>query len=77
MEKTGENTYKLKEDAVFYKTEERERKVWCVVEEYDDKTSYTYFVDCTTGEIIGGAMFDNLICEELIYNDQYNLIDKN
>lgn len=77
MEKTGENTYKLKEDAVFYKTEERVRKVWCVVVEYDDKTSYTYFVDCTTGEIIGGAMFDNLICEELIYNDQYNLIDKN
>lgn len=76
MEKTGENTYKLKEDAVFYQTEERVRKVWCVVVEYDDKTSYTYFVDCTTGEIIGGAMFDNLIQEELIYNDQYNLIEK-
>ena len=76
MEKTGENTYKLKEDAVFYKTEERVRKVWCVVVEYSDKTSYTYFVDCTTGEIIGGGMYDNLITEELIYDDQNNLIDK-
>ena len=60
MEKTGENTYKLKEDAVFYKTEKRVRKVWCVVIQYNNDDSYTYFVDCTTGEIIGGAKYDNL-----------------
>lgn len=35
LKKTGENTYQLKEDAVFYKTEKRVRKVWCVVVEYD------------------------------------------
>lgn len=40
-----------------YETEERVRKVWCVAIEYEesnDTKKYTYFVDCTTGEIIGG-----------------------
>lgn len=60
IEKTGENTYKYKEDSIFYRTENRVRKVWCVVVEYDvnhDEStmpSYTYYIDSTTGEIIGG-----------------------
>lgn len=81
LEKTGENTYQFKEDAVFYKTEERVRKVWCVVVKYDmDETyvsaAYTYFVDATTGEIIGGQRSDGLETEEMIYNDEYNLIER-
>ncbi len=59
-----------------YQTEERVRKVWCVVVEYeeeeDNKQKYTYFVDCTTGEIIGGSywsVFDN---EKIIEEDSYN-----
>lgn len=35
-EKTGENTYKLKDDAVAFKTEKRARKVWCVVINYNE-----------------------------------------
>lgn len=82
LEKTGENTYRLKEDAVFYKTEGRVRKVWCVVVEYDvledgsTMPSYTYYVDATTGEIIGGNRSDELWSEEMIKEDVYNLIEK-
>lgn len=81
LEKTGENTYQFKEDAVFYKTEERVRKVWCVVVKYDMdenyvSAAYTYFVDATTGEIIGGQRSDGLETEEMIYNDEYNLIER-
>lgn len=81
MEQTGKNTYKLKDDAVFYKTDERVRKVWCVVIQYDLNTEYvsaeyTYYVDCTTGEIIGGARSNDLEKEKNILGDPYNLIDK-
>ena len=81
LKKTGENTYQFKEDAVLYKTEDRVRKVWCVVVKYDiDETSalsaYTYFVDATTGEIIGGQRWNDLESEEMVYNDEYNLIEK-
>ncbi len=62
---------KLKEDAKFYKTEERVRKVWCVVVQYDFdefvSSEFTYFVDCTTGEIIGGERSNNLIYDEDLY----------
>ena len=36
MEKTVENTYKLKNDAVAFETEKRARKVWCVVINYNE-----------------------------------------
>lgn len=81
-EKTGENTGRLKEDAVFYKTEERVRKVWCTVIEYDvldsntSNSAYTYYVDTTTGEIIGGQRWDDFASEELMKEDEYNLIEK-
>ena len=83
IEKTGENTYKIKEDAVFYETEGRVRKVWCVVVEYEvpensqnKMPSYTYYVDTTTGEIIGGERYDKIYVEEQIRLDEYNLIEK-
>lgn len=81
LEKTGENTYQLKEDAVFYKTGERVRKVWCVVIKYDmDQTyasaTYTYFVDSTTGEIIGGSHGNSLESEQILHDDPNNVIVK-
>lgn len=79
MEQISENSYKLKDDAVFYKTEKRVRKVWEVVIEYDTENSlpsFTYFVDATTGEIIGGKKFNKLISDENLYNDPFNVIEK-
>lgn len=81
MEKIGENAYKLKDDAVMYKTEGRVRKVWCVVVYYDmDSTmaesAYTYYVDATTGEIIGGQMYDDFYSEDALREDPYNVIEK-
>lgn len=75
MEKTGENTYKLKDNAVGYKTEERVRKVWCVVVYYDID-AYTYYVDSTTGEIIGGARYDDFYSEQILREDPGNVIEK-
>lgn len=80
-EKTGDNTYKLKDDAVGYKTEERVRKVWVVVIKYDVAEStrvkeFSYFIDCTTGEIIGGSVGDSSTVIETMMSDQYNLIEK-
>lgn len=58
------------EEIIAYKTDERIRKVWVVVLEYGDeeadiinkvaKGQYSYFVDATTGEIIGGDTSDCL-----------------
>ena len=52
--------------------------VWLVNIEYekqeDKMDSFTYFVDTTTGEIIGGAMYDPRDSEETIKNDPNNLI---
>ena len=81
LEKTGENTYTLKKDAVFYETEERVRKVWCVVIEYDvpegtTMSSFTYYIDATTGEIIGGQRGDSLWSEQMTKEDEYNFIEK-
>lgn len=79
LEKTGENTYRLKEDSVFYKTEERVRKVWCVVVEYDVENSmsaFSYFVDSTTGEIIGGEKGSIFESEDGLRNDPHNVIEK-
>lgn len=79
MEKTGENTYKLKDDAVMYKTEERVRKVWCVVVIYnldEPYQGYTYYVDSTTGEIIGGQLGNDFYSENGIREDPNNVIEK-
>lgn len=65
-----------------YKTEERVRKVWSVTINYnvtlqDDKVdSFTYFVDATTGEIIGGATYSPVEKEKNLQEDPYNLIEK-
>ncbi len=53
----------------YYKVDNRIRNAWVVVLTYDDnfendtkkrytQGQYSYFVDCTTGEIIGGHMMD-------------------
>lgn len=82
-EKVGENGYQLKDGATFYKTEERVRKVWVVVIEYVKNdtlkgiNSFSYYVDATTGEIIGGNRWNVLASEETIKNDPYNVIEKN
>lgn len=79
MEKINNNTYTLKKDAVIYKTEKRVRKVWCVVIYYNstkDHDSYTYYIDSTTGEIIGGQMYDVLQNEVSLRNDPSNVIEK-
>ena len=72
-----ENGKILQEDGV-YKTEERVRRVWLVNIEYEKQegkmNSFTYFVDTTTGEIIGGAMYDPRDSEETIKNDPNNLV---
>lgn len=81
MEKTEDGMYKYKEDAVFYKTEERVRKVWCVVITYNIEESgylpaFTYYIDSTTGEIIGGGAGDVIASEEAEKNDENNVIQK-
>lgn len=75
LEKTEENTYKFKDDAVMYKTDKRARKVWCVVVKYSDNKSFSYYVDCTTGEIIGGKALDVLYEDEILKNDSNNLVN--
>ena len=75
-------TYKIKEDAEFYKVENRVRKVWEVTiyydyYKYDYPERYVYYVDATTGEIIGGSRWNgsNEQVAQLM-EDQYNLIEK-
>lgn len=55
---------RLKDDAIFYKVDNRVRKVWEVTIYYDyykyDQDfleRFVYYVDATTGEIIGGDRF--------------------
>lgn len=80
-EKTDENMWQLKKDAIFYETEGRVRKVWVVVIEYEKQEKgklplYSYYIDSTTGEIIGGEMGDVLESEKTIRNDPNNVIEK-
>ena len=80
-EKTDENMWQLKKDAVFYETEGRVRKVWVVVIEYEKREKetlpvYSYYVDSTTGEIIGGATCNPLENEKALRNDPNNVIEK-
>lgn len=57
------------EEKNYYKVEDRIRNAWVVVITYEDtyeedimrrytESQYSYFVDCTTGEIIGGHVLD-------------------
>ncbi len=60
----------------YYATEDRVRRVWLVtikyVEEENKLDSFTYFVDTTTGEIIGGAIYNPLNYIEDLRNDPNN-----
>ena len=77
-------THKIKEDAVFYKVDNRVRKVWEVTLYYDyykyDKDfpeRFVYYVDATTGEIIGGARFYGAKMQlKNLIDDPYNVIKK-
>lgn len=82
----GENGKSLvvKEDAVFYKVDDRVRKVWEVTIYYDyykyeenGPERFVYYVDCTTGEIIGGSRWSGAK-EQIsqLIEDPYNLIEK-
>lgn len=80
-EKTSENGWQLKKDAIFYETEGRVRKVWAVVIEYEKQEKgksplFTYYIDSTTGEIIGGTIGDIFKTEDTIKNDPHNVIEK-
>ena len=82
FEEQEDGTYQVKDNAVFYKVEDRVRKVWEVTitydhYEFDYPERYVYFVDATTGEIIGGDKFygDSMKIKNLI-EDPYNLIEK-
>ena len=57
------------EERNYYNVEDRIRNAWVVVITYEDtydgdivrrytESQYSYFVDCTTGEIIGGRIMD-------------------
>lgn len=57
------------EEREYYNVEEKVRNAWVVVITYEDtfngdirrrytESQYSYFVDCTTGEIIGGHVMD-------------------
>lgn len=81
-EREENGTYKIKDDAEFYKVDNRVRKVWEVKIYYDYYNSngqgrYVYYVDTTTGEIIGGNRWNgsNEQVTQLM-EDQYNLIEK-
>lgn len=75
-------TYKIKDNAEFYKVDNRVRKVWEVKIFYDYyneyyQERYVYYVDATTGEIIGGNRWNgsNEQVAQLM-EDQSNLIEK-
>lgn len=80
-EKTSENGWQIKKDTIFYETEGRVRKVWVVVIEYEKQEKgksplFTYYIDTTTGEIIGGTTGDTFRTENTIKNDPHNVIEK-
>lgn len=63
------------EEKIYYVTEDRVRKVWVVTLEYDDIYNkvlyYTYYIDATTGEIIGGLDSDYFKIESGIDENNY------
>ena len=81
-EREENGTYKIKDDAEFYKVDNRVRKVWEVTIYYDYykenyQGRYVYYIDATTGEVIGGNRWNgsNEQVAQLM-EDQYNLIEK-
>ena len=67
----------IAEKGMYYKTEGRARKVWAVVIWYNlDMPDFTYFVDITTGEIIGGQLYSSLLREQQLREDPNNVIEK-
>lgn len=82
-ERISENSYKIKDNVVYCKTEERVRKVWRVNLEYnvsinsEDLRYYTYYIDATTGEIIGGELGTYLTREDNLINEENNLVKCN
>lgn len=62
-------------EKIYYVTEDRVRKVWVVTLEYDDIYNkvlyYTYYIDATTGEIIGGLDSDYFKIESGIDENNY------
>ena len=74
----------LKDDAIFYKVENRVRKVWEVTLYYDytkyednGLERYVYFIDSTTGEVIGGNRWSGAKKQiQNLINDPYNVIEK-
>lgn len=77
-------TYKVKDNAVFYKVDNRVRKVWEVTIYYDyykykenGPERYIYYVDATTGEIIGGNRWNGAKMQiKNLIDDPYNVIEK-
>lgn len=73
----------VKDDAVFYKVDNRVRKVWEVTiyydhYKYDYPERFVYFVDSTTGEIIGGDRWNGTTNKiKDLKSDPYNVIEKN
>ena len=61
---------------VTFSTEERTRKTWqvCVIYDYDGDgiEAFTYYIDATTGEIIGGNLFNDFYYEEFSKNAENN-----
>ena len=80
---TEENgLYKIKEETEFYKVDNRVRKVWEVTIYYDYykenyQGRYIYYIDATTGEVIGGNRWNGSNEQILqLIEDSYNLIEK-
>lgn len=73
-----------KDDAIFYKVDNRVRKVWEVTIYYDyikykenGPERFVYYVDSTTGEIIGGDRFYGAKMQlKNLMEDPYNVIEK-
>lgn len=82
FEQRENGRYEVKDDAEFYKVENRVRKVWEVTiyydyYKYDYPERYVYYVDATTGEIIGGSRWNGAKRQILqLIEDPYNLIEK-
>ena len=52
--------------------------MWCIVVYYDMDNigDYTYYIDSTTGEIIGGELGDDFYSEDVLREDPNNVIKK-
>ena len=75
-------TYKIKDNVEFYKVDNRVRKVWEVTiyydyYKYDYPKRYIYYIDATTGEIIGGDRWSSSKVKiKNLIDDPHNVIEK-